>query len=477
MATRERLITFGVVLLTVIADAGSAAAREEYTREFRKTVPLASGGTFRIDHSRGSITIRTQPIKEIEIRAIIRCSADTSDDARTYADQVRIRVDEGSGKVAVRTEYPEFNRGGWFWNWLSNMNISFGADYDIVVPETSPVEVHNRFGWVSAEGLPTGSVIINANGRVRFRGGRGRQRIENRFGEVEVQGNDGDVTVRNANGRVTASDITGTLEISDRFGEVRINNAQRGARVDSQNGNVGIDSAGSTVSVANSFGPVRAWEVKGDLTVMNQNGDIDAQGIAGSANLHTSFARVHVASIGKGLTVQAHNSAVTGDTVGESAGVETSFADVDLHDVKGGARISAENSGIRLSGIGGEVFAKTSFAVVAVSDTAGPITVENQKGSVTVEVRQGVRCQPIAVQTSFAPIRVALPAGAGYNVTARTSFGSIHSEHEMTIIGDVSPDAVSGQIAGGGCELRLMDQNGNIDISKQLGLRRIAHLR
>jgi hypothetical protein len=39
----------------------------------------------------------------------------------------------------------------------------------------------------------------------------------------------------------------------------------------------------------------------------------------------------------------------------------------------------------------------------------------------------------------------------------------------MTITGDVGRDAVSGKIAGGGCELRLMDQNGNIDILKLSG--------
>jgi DUF4097 and DUF4098 domain-containing protein YvlB len=475
MRTNKRLRGFSVALLMAMACAETASAREEYTREFRKTVTLASGRTFRIDHSLGNITVRAQAKNEVEIRAIIRCSADTAAEARSRADEVRIRVDEGGG-VTVRTEYPEHNHGGGFWNWLENRNVSFSADYDIVVPETAPVEVGNRFGGVSVAGLHAGAVIINNNGRVSFSGGRGRQRIENRFGDVQVSGNDGDVTVRNANGRVAASDITGMLDISDRFGEVRISNAAHGAKVDSQNGDIGIDSAGGTVTVANSFGPVRASKVNGDLTVMNQNGDIDAQGINGAANLHTSFARVHVTKVEKGLTVQAQNTGITGDTVGESAVVETSFAGVDLHDVKGGARVTAHNSGIRLGGIGGEVFAKTSFAGITVSDAAGPVTVENQNGSVTVEVRPGARCQPVGVQTSFAPIRVALPAGAGYNVTARTSFGGIHSEHEMTITGDVGHDAVSGRIAGGGCELRLMDQNGNIDILKQSGARGTAHL-
>jgi len=92
-----------------------------------------------------------------------------------------------------------------------------------------------------------------------------------------------------------------------------------------------------------------------------------------------------------------------------------------------------------------------------------------------VEAGPGARCQPIGVQTSFAPICIALPDGAGDNVMARTSFGSIHSEHEMTITGDVGRDAVNGKIAGGDCELRLIDQDGNIDILKQAGAGRAAH--
>jgi len=85
---------------------------------------------------------------------------------------------------------------------------------------------------------------------------------------------------------------------------------------------------------------------------------------------------------------------------------------------------------------------------------------------VMVETKSGPRCQPVTLTTSFAPIRVAIPSGTGYNVTARTSFGRIHSDHELTVSGGIAPDALSGKIAGGGCELRLTGQNGNIDILK-----------
>ena len=36
----------------------------------------------------------------------------------------------------------------------------------------------------------------------------------------------------------------------------------------------------------------------------------------------------------------------------------------------------------------------------------------------------------------------------------------------MTMSGEISNDSLNAKIGGGGCELRLMDQNGSIDILK-----------
>lgn len=187
-----------------------------------------------------------------------------------------------------------------------------------------------------------------------------------------------------------------------------------------------------------------------------------AAGITGSAELHTTFSRVSFSRIGKTLTVRASNATISGDTVGESATVETSFGGVDPRAVNGSARVTAGNSSTRLSGIAGEAYAKTSFNGITEGDAAGPVTAENRNGSVTVETKPGQKCQPIPLHTSFGPIRVAIPGGTGYNVTARTSFGRIHSDADMTVLGNIGGDELRGKITGGGCEMRLTNQNGNI---------------
>jgi len=445
----------GSVLL-ICGFAITASAREEVQRDFHKTAALTSGRSFRIENSNGNVTIHTQSKGEVDIHATIRCSAGTASEARSFCDQIQIVVDEGSG-VQVHTQYPS--------NWSSH-NLSYFVNYDITMPETAPLELRNRFGEVDVANLHASGIIRNSNGAVILSGNYGRQEIENAFGAVEVRGNDGDLSIRNGNGEVGASDVTGTLDITNRFGQVRVTHAGRGVTIHGNNGGIDVENVTGAVLVSNSFGGVTVTDAKSDVTVQNQNGSVRVTGVAGTADLRTSFNQIDFSRIGKMLNVHASNAKISGDTVGGSATVETTFGSVDLRGVKAGARVTAGNSPIRVSGIGGDVYAKTSFAGIDIGDVGGSVTVESANGSVTVVAKSGQRCQPISLNTSFGPIRVTLPNAVGYNVTARTSFGQIHSEPDMTVSGNLGGDVLNGKISGGGCELRLTDQNGSIDILK-----------
>lgn len=440
--------------LVVACCVSVALAREEHKKDFLKTAALPAGGSFRVDHSLGSIAIRTHASPQAAIRAVIRCSAPAADQARDCADGIQIAVEESASGVSVRTIYPRHE---------GRSRLSFGVNYDIALPETAPLDVRNRFGNVSVSNLKAAAEINNANGRVTFLNGRGKQRITNAFGDVEVRTNEGDLNVNNQNGKVSVSDITGFVDIANRFGSIDIANAGKGLSVRANNTEVKAVRAGGTVSISNSFGRVTVIDANGDVTVRNQNGEVAATGVAGAASLDTSFSPIRFSKIGRGVTVRAQNATVIGDTVGGVATVETSFGGVELRDIKGAVRATATNSPVRISGAG-QVYAKTTFNGVTITDTAGPITVEAQNSSVSVEPRPGETCQPILLSTSFGPIRVALPRGAGYNLIANTSFGRIRSEHELTVSGEVSNNVLNGRIGSGGCELRLSNRNGNVDI-------------
>jgi hypothetical protein len=65
------------------------AAREEYKRDFQKVVALPGGRSLRVEHSLGSVNVRTQAKNEVAVQAAIRCSADNMENARRYATRSR----------------------------------------------------------------------------------------------------------------------------------------------------------------------------------------------------------------------------------------------------------------------------------------------------------------------------------------------------------------------------------------------------
>jgi len=445
------------ISLLALAVCAAAAPREEYKRDFQKSVALPGGRSLRVEHSQGSINVHTQSKSEVSVAAVIRCSADTEGEAKSFCDQIQIRVEESGSGVVIRSDYPRST---------SRRNLGYSVNLDIAMPDTAPLDLRNRFGNVTVQNLHAAGLVNNSNGNVVVTGGRGRQRVENSFGDVEVLSNEGDIVVNCQNGKLRATDINGAAELSNRFGDVRAVNIARGLILRGNNLKIEVERIGGVADIANSFGDVRVLDAKSDLRLQDQNGKINVSGVTGAAELANSFGEVRFTGIGKGLTVRGQNSQVMGDTVGGSAVIDTTFGNVDVRGVKGGARVTAQNSPIKLMGIGGEVLAKTTFASTTVEDAGGPITVDNQNGAVITIARPGP-CKPIILRTTFSPIQVTVPGGVGYTVNAHTTFGKIKSQAELTVNGQIGEGMVEGKIAGGGCELRLTGQNSNIDILKR----------
>ncbi|MGB9510288.1 MAG: DUF4097 family beta strand repeat-containing protein, partial [Candidatus Acidiferrum sp.] len=129
--------------------------------------------------------------------------------------------------------------------------------------------------------------------------------------------------------------------------------------------------------------------------------------------------------------------------------------------------IENSNGPVSASGVRGDASAKTSFGSVTLEEIVGSITVDNQNGTVTVSAtRSSSGCKNVSLKTSFAPMQVRLPAGAGYDVNARTSFGHISSDLPVTATGTLGGDSLNGKIGNGGCTLSLTNSNGNIEIAK-----------
>lgn len=294
-----------ISLIVFLGCAVSAYGRAEVRGVNQSTLTIPAGHTFHVVHSYGDVGIRRQPGREASIRASIKCSADNEADAQSFCNEIRIgKWTDAEQKVSgVRTGFPQ-NPG--------RKHVGYRVDYEIVLPEDTPLDLTNKYGNVTLTNLRADVLLRNS------------------FGNVEVRAHEGTLKITNANGSVTASDLSGDALI------------------------------------ANSLGPVE----------------------------------------------------------------------------------------IKRSG--------------------GAIMVENQDAPVTVETRPG-RCRPITISTTFAPLRVTLGAGGGYNLDAKASFGKVSSNLEIearhhnvrTRNGQVIESLITGRLSGAGsCDLRLVNSNGDIEILK-----------
>src|SRR5262249_27262576 len=97
----------------------------------------------------------------------------------------------------------------------------------------------------------------------------------------------------------------------------------------------------------------------------------------------------------------------------------------------------------------------------------GRISVDNQNGAIAVTAMRGASgCRDISLKTSFSSIRVRVPEGVGYNLSARTSFGRGSSELPVPATGTMGGDSLNGTIGSRGRKRVITDSNGSIEIAK-----------
>jgi DUF4097 and DUF4098 domain-containing protein YvlB len=369
------------------------------------------GGRVTIDHRFGRLELHTNGGNQVNVQGTVRSSDEE------FGRKIHLNVSESGGGITIRTDVPEVHWQG---------NLSYSIDIDVSVPASAPLSVRNRFGSINASGVHAASDFTNAQGSMQLTDLRGAQRIENSFGSVSVTNSAGDTVIRNANGSVTVTHVGGALDVSDRFGSVRVENVDRG------------------------------------LTLKNENGSVDVRDVTGNATISTSFASANVSNVRGTLDLTSTNGNITVTEVGRSS-IRTSFGSVKATTIRGDAEVEDANGNITLSGVEGAARVHTSFGAVFLRSVTGSISVENTNGSISVTDLPSGRCRDISLKTNFSAIRVALPRG-GYNVHARTSFGTIHSDLPITTSGSLANENITGTINGGGCRLELETANGNITI-------------
>jgi hypothetical protein len=328
------------------------------------------------------------------------------------------------------------------------------------------LDIKDRFASITASNV-TGAVnITGGNGLVEVTD-TGSSKISNSFGSVAARNVHGDLIVNNNNGAIDADTVSGGAQLNGSFGSISVANVSGNVRCTSSNGKVSGRRIASDVYVKTTFGEVALEQIGGGVEVEDSNGGISVRDIKGKASFNTSFGAIEASGLPKGVRATTGNGRIALSDVGGDTYAKTSFGSVDIRRVNGNLIIENSNGPVEASGVKGDASAKTSFGSVTLENIVGSITVDNQNGAISVSAAgNSGGCKNVSLKTSFAPIQVRLPGDAGYELTARTSFGHISSGLPVTSTGTIGGDSLNGKIGSGGCSLSLTNSNGNIEILK-----------
>ncbi len=260
-----------------------------------------------------------------------------------------------------------------------------------------------------------------------------------------------------------------SLQTANSFGDLTVTGVTGKLDLRNESGKVRIDVCGGELALENSFDEVRVTDFKGPVDIRNESGAVRLERIGGDCLIISSFAAIDVRGIDGALEVRGESAKVAIADVKKDASLRSSFEDIEARRVGGRLTVAAESANVLAEDIGGASDVRTSFGDVVLRRVAGPITVAGESAGVAIE---DVKCPPagclIDIRTTFRPIEVTLPAGAGVRGTARATFGRVLTDLPVTLMQsrELETQVVSFGEGEGGITLQLKT-NGDITVRKK----------
>jgi DUF4097 and DUF4098 domain-containing protein YvlB len=388
----------------------SSQLEESKTLKVDASKPL----TLKVTDDAGDVTITGADVDTVEVTVIKTAYDSTQARADEEVKGIKYTIEQTGSTITLKYELPKSM------NFNNNVNT---VEFIVTVPHETTVDVNTSFGEVS---------VASTKGTVD---------IKNSFGDVALENIEGALSVQTNSGEVNAISITAgdeNIDLSSDFGGITLEKA--GGR------DITLDSNSGTITLSE----VRAT---GDLTSNTDFGNTKFEnGSADSLHVETNSGKVSLVKI----------------NISKEIFVKDDFGDIELEQALAASYDMHANSGsITVDGAKGKLKASSDFGNITVTNAqAVTLTIETNSGTVEFSGTLGVG--PHFVKSDFGGIDINLPTDAKLTVDLKTDFGNIKSDLPVTVIvnGGSSSDGdqIAGDINGGGEQLTVQANSGNINI-------------
>ena len=362
----------------------------------------------------GNVTITGGDVNTVQVKVVKTAYDSTQARADAEVKGIKYTIEQTGSTITLKYELPKSM------NFNNNINT---VDFIVTVPNETTVDVNGSMGEVNVAGT------------------KGNVDIKNSFGDVTLENIEGALTIQTNSGEVNATSIKAgseNIDLRSDFGGVTLKKA-----------------GGKDIILDSNSGTITLSEVRA-TSVLNSNTDFGntkfENGSADSLHIETNSGEVSLVKI----------------NITKEIFVKDDFGDIELEQAFAASYDLHANSGsITVDGAKGKLKADSDFGNITISNAQSvTLTVETNSGTVEFSGTLGVG--PHFVKSDFGGIDINLLTDAKLTVDLKTDFGKIKSDLPVTVTlsgeSNSSGDHVVGDINGGGEQLTVQANSGNITI-------------
>jgi DUF4097 and DUF4098 domain-containing protein YvlB len=217
-----------------------------------------------------------------------------------------------------------------------------------------------------------------------------------------------------------------------------------------------------------------AFEVQkssnGDVSICStQNDDScdgDRRGDHGWRNRQVTVAMTVLIPRNLRLKVATGNGALNVDGAGSEVQASTGNGRVHIGETQGTVNVSTGNGDVDVRNAKARVRVSTGNGDVDIVTAEGPVEVSSGNGDIDVRMSALRAKEDMSFHTGSGDVKLTLPANYNGELDATTGNGTIRSDFDLKVRGQLSPRHVRATIGEGGPMLRMSTGNGEFEIRK-----------
>jgi DUF4097 and DUF4098 domain-containing protein YvlB len=380
------------------------------TAEESKTLKVDGPVSLKVVDDAGDVIITGADVKEVTVMITKTGYGKSQAQADDVLSNIEYKVEQKDNSITLTFDYPK-----------SNTNITQNVDFVVTVPFKTTVNVDAALG------------------------------------KLDLSGVQGDVILDNEFGDITVDKVEGALEIDTQSGRVEVTSVMADSK---------------DVDIFSGFGSAKLEQVSGaNIKVESNSGKLELKNVRATEkmDLYTKFGSLDF-NTGSAGTMEAKTNSgsvtLTSLTIKGELIIKDEFGEIELEQVKAASYDIESNSGsITLDGVKSTVKAHTGFGNITIKN-AEEATIDLDTSSGTIEFSGSLGEGPHTIHSDFGEIELNIPADAELTLDMETKFGKITSDIPITVTltGDISKGQQSGDMNGGGAELKVDTNSGNIHI-------------